>query len=148
MTTPRVLFHEGSIALPSGFDDRTTNIFVPANTETQPNLSVARDWLRDGEQLSQYIDRQLAQLKGRLAGHKLLARAPEKAGQGDLALTGERIDASYKNGARTVHQRQAAFVVAPQRVIVFTGSSAKPLGGEFDVFWREWLDSYQPPAQP
>lgn len=142
----RVLFHEGSITVPSGFDDRTTNVFVPANTETQPNLSIARDWLREGETLPQYIDRQLALLKSRLPGHKLQARAPEQAGQGDAALTGERIDASHKSGDRTVHQRQAAFIVAPPRVIIFTASSAKPPGKEFDAFWREWLGSYLPPA--
>lgn len=39
----RIRIHEGSIVLPNGFEDRTTNLFVPADTAAQPNLSVARD---------------------------------------------------------------------------------------------------------
>lgn len=76
----RIRIHEGSIVLPNGFEDRTTNLFVPADTAAQPNLSVARDWLKDGETLAPYIDRQIALLKSRLQGHRVLSRQTERLG--------------------------------------------------------------------
>ncbi len=141
----RIHFHEGSIILPASFEDRTTNIFVPADMTSNPNLSIARDWLVEGESLSTYIDRQLAQLKGRMPGHKLLSRQTEQLGQGDV-LVGERIDASYKNNGRHVHQRQAAFLIAPLRALILTAASPKPFDDAFNALWREWLDGYRPAA--
>ncbi|AOK57430.1 DUF1795 domain-containing protein [Burkholderia stagnalis] len=146
MTDPdnRIRIHEGSITLPAGFEDRTTNVFVPADPANQPNLSVARDWLKDGETLAPYVDRQLALLKSRLQGHKLIARQAERLGPDDRALAGERIDASYRNGARLVYQRQAAFIVAPGRVLIFTASGTRTFNDEMDALWRGWLDDYRP----
>jgi len=142
----RVLLSEGCITLPPGFEDRTTNVFVPENPETRPNLNIARDWLREGEALPDYVDRQLAQLKKHLAGYKLVARDEERLGQGDAALGGLRVDATYKNGTRPVHQRQAAFIVAPQRALIFTASSPRPFDTEFHALWRQWLDGFLPAA--
>ncbi|MDR3101084.1 MAG: DUF1795 domain-containing protein [Paraburkholderia sp.] len=141
----RIRIHEGSIVLPNGFEDRTTNLFVPADTATQPNLSVARDWLRDGETLAPYVDRQLAMLKSRLQGHRLISREAERLGPELDGLSGERIDTAYRNGPKMVFQRQGAFIVAPGRVLIFTASSAKSFGAAFDTLWRSWLDGYQPP---
>ncbi|RQQ79204.1 DUF1795 domain-containing protein [Burkholderia stagnalis] len=143
----RIRIHEGSIVLPNGFEDRTTNLFVPADTATQPNLSVARDWLKEGETLAPYIDRQLALLKSRLQGQRLLARQVERLGPETDGMPGERIDTAYRNGAKMVFQRQAAFIVAPGRVLIFTASSAKSFGETFDTFWRNWLDGYRPEEQ-
>lgn len=109
----RIRIHEGSIVLPNGFEDRTTNLFVPVDTAAQPNLSVARDWLKDGEALAPYIDRQIALLKSRLQGHRVLSRQAERLGPEIDGLPGERIDAAYRNGPKTVFQRQGAFIVAP-----------------------------------
>ncbi|WP_058034491.1 DUF1795 domain-containing protein [Burkholderia pseudomallei] len=143
----RIRIHEGSIVLPNGFEDRTTNLFVPADTATQPNLSVARDWLKDGETLAPYIDRQIALLKSRLQGQRLLARQAERLGPETDGMPGERIDTAYRNGAKMVFQRQAAFIVTPGRVLIFTASSAKSFGDTFDTFWRNWLDGYRPAEQ-
>lgn len=146
---PRVLFTEGSVQLPPGYEDRTSNVLVPANTQVQPNLSIARDWMKPGETLVTYVDRQLGLLKSQLAGHRVIVREPVRLGADETtALTGERIDASYKNGKLLVHQRQAAFEVAPSRVLVFTASSLNGFRVEFEQLWAEWLASYQPPAAP
>jgi hypothetical protein len=141
----RIRIHEGSIELPTGFEDRTTNLFVPGDTATQPNLSVARDWLKEGETLAPYIERQIALLKSRLQGLRLLGREVERLGSEADAIPGERIDTSYRSGGKTVFQRQAAFIVAPERVLIFTASSAKSFSDAFDTFWRHWLDSYERP---
>ncbi|WP_414439215.1 DUF1795 domain-containing protein [Burkholderia sp. 22PA0106] len=142
----RIRIHEGSIALPAGFEDRTTNLFVPADTAAQPNLSVARDWLDDGEALGPYVDRQSALLKSRLQGYRLIARVAERLGTEEVGIAGERIDTAYRNGAKTVFQRQAAFIVAPGRVLIFTASSAKSFGDTYNALWRDWLDGYRPDA--
>jgi hypothetical protein len=151
---PRVSFTEGSITLPAGYEDRSTNLLVPANTATQPNLSVARDWMKQGETLPAYVDRQTAVLKAQLAGHKVLSREPvhlgaQPAAEGSPApLAGQRIDATYRNGKHTIHMRQAAFEVAPARVLIFTVSSATGFGAAFEELWNHWLASYQPPPAP
>lgn len=138
----RIGLHEGSIDLPAGFEDRSTNIFVPANTQHQPNLSIARDWLQEGESLEDYVTRQAAILKARLAGHKLLNRTHERLGAGAAPLIGERIEAQYKNGAQIVRQRQAAFVVAPGRALILTAATPRAFDDAFELLWRAWLDSF------
>jgi hypothetical protein len=143
---PRVNFHEGSLHLPTGFEDRTTNLFVPANPQAQPNLSVARDWMKEGETLETYVDRQLSLLKSQLASHRLLVRKEQHLGQGESAPGGQRIDANYKNGKHLIYQRQAAFEVAPQRVLVLTASSPRGFDAAFEELWAHWLASYEPPT--
>lgn len=142
----RVGIHEGSVALPAGFEDRTTNLFVPADPQSQPNLSIARDWLGQDETLADYVDRQLGILKARMPGHKLLGRTDERLGLHEPALVGERIDAQYKNGARTIRQRQAAFDVGNGRALVFTAATPGAIDEGFEALWRAWLDSFQPAA--
>ncbi|MBR7977020.1 DUF1795 domain-containing protein [Burkholderia vietnamiensis] len=143
----RIRIHEGSIVLPDGFEDRTTNLLVPDDLAKQPNLSVARDWLKDGETLAPYIDRQVSLLKSRLQGLRLLSRQAERLGPEADGMPGERIDTAYRNGAKMVFQRQAAFIVAPGRVLIFTASNAKSFNDTFDTFWRTWLDGYRPVEQ-
>ena len=142
----RVGMHEGSVGLPAGFEDRTTNMFVPADPQSRPNLSIARDWLAQGETLEAYVDRQLGILKSRMPGHKLLARTDERLGVHEPALVGERIDAQYKNGAQVIRQRQAAFDVGNGRALVFTAATPRAIDERFDTLWRAWLDSFQPAA--
>lgn len=144
----RIGLHEGSIGLPAGFEDRTTNIFVPANIQHQPNLSIARDWMLEGESLEDYVTRQATILKARLAGHKLLGRTHERLGSGESPLIGERIEAQYKNGAQVVRQRQAAFVVAPRRALILTAATPRAFDEAFEALWRGWLDSFDPAPVP
>lgn len=55
---------EGSFALPETFLDRTVNIFVPSGNErATPSLNISRDTLRPEENLTTYIDRQIALMK-------------------------------------------------------------------------------------
>ncbi|MBL8482905.1 MAG: DUF1795 domain-containing protein [Rhodocyclaceae bacterium] len=140
---PQVLrLHEGSIALPNGYEDRTANLFVPVtDTKLLPNLSIARDWMRENETLPDYVTRQIGLLKANLPGHKVLARAPASLGR-EAVLAGEQIDASHKAGGQTIHQRQAAFEVAPRRALIFTATMPGLPHPEFDAYWRAWLASF------
>lgn len=55
---------EGCFALPETFLDRTVNIFVPSGNErVTPSLNISRDTLRPDENLTTYIDRQIALMK-------------------------------------------------------------------------------------
>lgn len=63
MTSPYRI-QEGSFALPDAFLDRTVNIFVPSGNErATPSLNISRDTLRPDENLTTYIDRQIALMK-------------------------------------------------------------------------------------
>ncbi|WP_229505080.1 DcrB-related protein [Massilia mucilaginosa] len=147
MPFERIGMHEGSIGLPPGFEDRSANIFVPADPQNQPNLSIARDWLIEGETLATYVDRQLCVLKSRIPNHKVVARIPDLLGQGNPACVGERIEAQYKNGAQTIRQRQAAFLVGPKRALILTAASPRAFDDKFEGLWRSWLDSFIAPTQ-
>lgn len=140
----RIAMHEGSVDLPAGFEDRSANLFVPRDPQNQPNLSVARDWLRAGETLEAYVERQLGILKARLPGHRLLHRDDERLGAHEPALVGVGIAVRYKNGAQIVHQRQAAFEIGNGRILVFTAATPREMDAGFDVLWRTWLDSFRP----
>jgi len=147
-TPARIGMHEGSVCMPEGFEDLSTNMFVPADPQHQPNLSIARDWFAPGETLDTYVDRQLAMLKSRMPGHKLLGRINERLGLHEPALVGERIDAQYKNGAQVIRQRQAAFHIGQGRALVFTAATPRGFDERFEALWREWLDSFQPAGVP
>ncbi|NHZ64902.1 DcrB-related protein [Massilia genomosp. 1] len=140
----RIGIHEGSIGLPLGYEDRTANIFVPGDPQFQPNLSIARDWLIEGETLASYVDRQLGILKARIPNHKFIGRVPEQLGQNNPAWIGERIEAHYKNGAQMIRQRQAAFLIGSKRALIFTMASPHPFNDKLEALWRGWLDSFVP----
>ncbi len=150
-TPQRVSFTEGSVLLPAGYEDRSTNLFVPANTQVQPNLNVARDWMKNGETLGAYLERQIALLKSQLAGHRVIDRRDEHLGAAASMpppRAGLRIDGQYRNGKLTIHNRQAAFEVAPTRVLIFSASSPSGFGAAFETLWRDWLDSYRAAPEP
>ncbi|MEN9867356.1 MAG: hypothetical protein RL748_2946, partial [Pseudomonadota bacterium] len=106
------LIDEGLLTLPPGFQDRTSNIFILGQAESSIlNLNIGRDNLLDGETLEHYVSRQIKLLTEKLPGYKLRNRTPAQLGP--ALLTGEQIDGGYKNGGRFLHQRQAAFLIAP-----------------------------------
>lgn len=139
----RIGMHEGSVCLPFGFEDRTANVFVPGDPQSQPNLSIARDCLAPDETLEAYIDRQLGMLKARMPAYKVLVRAGEHLGKHPPVLSGERIDAQYKNGSQAIRQRQAAFDFGSGRVLVFSAATPRAFDDSFEALWREWLDSFK-----
>ena len=137
--------NEGAFALPAGFSDRSTHIFLPTHPEVSAHLSVARDTLASGENIEAYVERQLSVLKQKLPGHGVQTRQTAELGQAPHSTTGLQIDATYRNGQRTIYQRQAAFLVERSPgVLIFTSSGPKPFDGVFNAIWRQWLASFQP----
>ncbi|MDR5796400.1 DUF1795 domain-containing protein [Caballeronia sp. LZ008] len=142
----RYHFEEGSIELPGGFHDRSTNIFVYGNTTPSPlNLNIARDVLLDGETLSAYVDRQVTMLTKNLHGYAMNQRAPAVLGAGSAATAGEQITSTYKSRTQTIHQRQAAFPQGDNVALIFSCSSIRRFDAEQNALWNQWLASFRAP---
>lgn len=140
--------HEGSIAAPEGFADRTTNLFVLTNEQgVAQSLSIARDITLPDEALEAYVTRQLEIFKQKTTGFELHQRAASRLGDGERAIAGEQIDCHFKLNGRKVSQRQAAFLVAERRVLLFCASLASPPDQAFETLWTKWLTSYVPRAE-
>ncbi|EDF8719531.1 DUF1795 domain-containing protein [Salmonella enterica] len=136
---------EGSFTLPETLTDRTVNIFVPeGNEHSLPGLNISRDTLKPGEDLTAYVDRQIALMKKNLSQHQVQSRAPAQAGRGSDALSGEQITTSHKAGKTVAYQHQAGFMTGPGRVLVFTLTSPRPFDEKTNQMWNDWLAGFQP----
>ena len=136
---------EGCFALPETFLDRTVNIFVPSGNErATPSLNISRDTLRPDENLTTYIDRQIALMKKNLGQHRVVSRGTALAGTGEAAMTGEQILATHRSGKTEVYQRQAGFITGPAKVLELTLTSQRPFDEHTDQLWTAWLTSFQP----
>jgi hypothetical protein len=142
-----IVFTEGRMAVPPGYREQTTNLLLPADPQQQPTFNITRDPLLPDETLDAYVDRQLGVLEARLTGYKLLARGPASLGPRGDACRGTSISARYRSGKQEVHQRQAVFLLDPQRALIFTISAGRPLSAEEEQGWTDWLASYQLPAE-
>lgn len=137
-------FHEGTLPLPDGYEDRTANVFVAkGDAAAAPNLSISRDSLREGEAFTEYVSRQLDLLKEKIPGYALEGRAEATLGAGEGALVGEQLDARFKSNGKRLCQRQAAFPIAPGRVLVFSATFAGLFDDPFNRFWVEWLSRFE-----
>lgn len=137
----RFHFDEGNLLFPAGYEDRTVNTFVPPDPQTQPNLSIARDRFATGEALPAYVARQLALMKKKLPGYK--AAEPVGIALDGAGMSGLVVNATYRSGTTTVHQRQAAFAIEGGRALVFTMSSARALDAAAESLWTTWLAELQ-----
>jgi hypothetical protein len=143
----RYQIHEGSIDLPHGFQDRSTNIFMHGDPkQSRLNLNIARDTLEPDETLAMYIDRQIRLLEKNIKGYRLATRQAAQLGSGSDALAGECIEAARKEGGQTFYQRQAAFLCGPDRALILSATAPKPFTGELETLWAAWLASFRPAA--
>ncbi|EKT4468194.1 DUF1795 domain-containing protein [Pseudomonas putida] len=135
---------EGSIALPEGFQDRTVNMFILGSNIPAPlNITVSRDNFLPAEDLDAYIDRQVKLIASKLRGYTVLARNPAQLSSSQ-PLRGVQIEGYYLNDGRPVYQRQAAFEIAPGRILVFSTTSQKDFSGKQNESWLALLNSFQP----
>lgn len=135
---------EGSIALPEGFQDRTVNMFILGSNIPAPlNITISRDNVLPSEDLDAYIDRQVKLIASKLRGYTVLARKPAQLSSSQ-PLMGVQIEGYYLNDGRPVYQRQAAFEIAPGRILVFSTTSQKDFSGKQNESWLALLSSFQP----
>ncbi|EKT4467745.1 DUF1795 domain-containing protein [Pseudomonas putida] len=135
---------EGSITLPEGFQDRTVNMFILGSNIPAPlNITISRDNVLPAEDLDAYIDRQVKLIASKLRGYTVLARKPAQLSSSQ-PLMGVQIEGYYLNDGRPVYQRQAAFEIAPGRILVFSTTSQKDFSGKQNESWLALLSSFQP----
>ncbi|MFZ0155541.1 DUF1795 domain-containing protein [Pseudomonas sp. Hg5Tf] len=135
---------EGSITLPEGFQDRTVNMFVLGNSIPAPlNITLSRDNLLPAEDLKAYIDRQVKLIAAKLRGYTVLDKKPAQL-SASQPLDGLQVNAYYLNDGRPVYQRQAAFEVAPGRILVFSTTSQADFTGTQNDNWLDLLKSFEP----
>lgn len=137
--------NEGSIDLPAGFHDRSTNIFIHGDPRrSQLNFNIGRDTLAPKETLTAYVDRQIGLIQKNARSYRLASRRAATLGSGSGALAGECVEGTRKEGGQTLHQRQAAFVCGSQHVLIFSATSARPFGDKENASWAAWLASFRP----
>lgn len=137
------LIQEGKLTLPSGFQDRSVNMFVPGVTLPAPfSLTLSRDITLPGESLAEYVERQVGLIAAKLRKYKRQdAIGVELSSR--LPIAGLQIDAHYQNDGRPVYQRQAAFIVAPDRALVFSATSQMPFDDQLNQLWADVLASFE-----
>jgi hypothetical protein len=147
MTEYRI--QEGHLAIPEAFLDNTTNVFTLGPTpQANMSITISRDRLDDGEDLSAYVKRQIPLLKNRLKGYKILDKCPIDIGP--TPLHGQLIKATMpsQTQGRLLHLQQAsvAFTDGPLRgtVLVFTLTTAHPASEEEQAIWHKLLSSFTP----
>ncbi len=142
MPQPLYFIHEGSIQFPEGFQDRSTNIFVHGEPgKSTLNFNISRDSVLPGENLQQYVTRQIELMRSKLNAYRLKARYAAHLGA-NPGIPGEQIDATQRNNNLVFYQRQAAFLLHEGRVLVFSATNIVPASEAFDAFWRWWLSSF------
>ncbi|GAA3599082.1 DUF1795 domain-containing protein [Gibbsiella greigii] len=143
MSSPssQCLFSEGSVTLPTGYSDRTVNVFSPRDAHAS-SINVSRDTAQENESLSGYVDRQLKLLEQHLSGWKTTDRQPVALGKD--VVSGECISASYLRDGKRIWQQQAVFVLQRGSVLVFTQSRSEKLSIEDNAIFRDLLGSFKP----
>lgn len=137
-------FQEGSFTLPEGFQDRTVNMFVFGTTTPAPlSITLSRDTHLPGEDLAGYLKRQLKLLASKLRGYTVLEQKTVEL-SASHPVPGVQIEAYYMSDKRPIHQRQAAFIIAPGRVLVFACTSQGDFTADQNRNWTDLLASYQP----
>lgn len=136
----RYRLQEGTVFVPSHFQDRSLNNFVlQSNGQMVFNIAVGRDIAKPGETLEAWGKRQMAILENNLSRIKLISQESAQLGATDEMITGIQFLYTYKSGIKTVYQRQAWFFINEQRVLNFSASSATPFNEELTGLWQEFL---------
>jgi hypothetical protein len=136
--------HEGTLAIPEEFQDRTANLFVKVHSENSPTLSVARDRAEEDESLPDYVTRQVKVLEEKIPELALQGRTVASLGTGARVILGEQIESQFRSGGRKLYQRQAAFLLPKRRVLIFTATLTSPPYSAFEALWAKWLESFVP----
>lgn len=132
---------EGIFELPEDFTDRTVNTFIQGNIhKSQFNFTISRDISPVEETLEAYVKRQISIIQKSIKGYKLLKQQPCELGR---SLEGIFISGFWKDSAKNFYQRQAAFFLSEQDVLILSASSANEFNQHTDSLWYEWLDSFQ-----
>lgn len=120
--------HEGLIDLPTGWDDRTMNIF---SRELAPNQLASIVITRDDIEvpLPAFVDKALKQLTKQLPRFVLAKRGARTFG----AIEGEEVAFQWRREGVDLYQKQAFLPVTDKRVLTFTISVPVKYRAEADA---------------
>lgn len=134
------LYHinEGVLDLPDKWSDRTMNIFTPDETENPEwNIVVSRDRLGEGETLSDYLDKQLAEMPQALPRFRLQSDE-ETIVDGTPA---REVVSTWIGDGGTVRQKQVV-MVKDDKSLVFTFTVLDRLYSNHSKVLDEFLKSF------
>ncbi|WP_019366212.1 DcrB-related protein [Pseudomonas sp.] len=133
---------EGRFLLPDGFADRTVNIFALGGVPSSFTFSISRDALHPGETLSEYIDRQIGMLSARLRKFKLVHRQEAVLSE-TQPVNGIQIDSHHQSDGRLIYQRQAAFLMKDERILVISATTQSPFDAYHNNTWSSILSTFE-----
>lgn len=136
--------NEGSVTLPSGYTDRTVNVFTTGGSESPFALNIARDTPEAGESLSDYVRRQVGLLEKNLRKYRVSQHSVTELGE--LKIPAEIIEATYMADSRQVWQRQLA-IFHGERVLIFTATATAAFTAQQNADWEQWVSSFRPGAR-
>ncbi len=134
------LYHinEGVLDLPDNWSDRTMNIFTPDESENPEwNIVVSRDKLGAGETLSDYLDKQLAEMPNALPRFRLQSDE-EKTIDGTPA---REVVSTWIGDGGTVRQKQVV-MVKDGKSLVFTFTVLERLYSNYSKVLDDFLKSF------
>lgn len=132
---------EGSFEISESFHDRTVNCFVLGETgRSQFNLSISRDIPLQGEQVGDYVERQLKILKKNINKYKLIQKKESQLGG---KYDGVEIYGTWKEKKQNIFQRQAAFLITQNKILIFSATSEKDFAEREFNYWQKWLNSFR-----
>jgi hypothetical protein len=135
---------EGRLTLPDTLQDRTVNMFVLGATIPAPlSVTISRDSSLQDEAINDYMKRQIKLLTSKLRGYSVLETKLVMLST-SRPVQGVQMEACSQVDGRPIFQRQAAFIIAPQRVLVFAASAQRDFTAEQASLWDEMLASFEP----
>jgi hypothetical protein len=96
------------------------------------------------EELKTYIERQVKLIAAKLRGYTLLSKKAATLSSEEHPRAGIQVDAYYMNDGRLVYQRQAAFQIEQDRILVFSTTSQADFSVTQNENWLQLLTSFQP----
>ena len=140
----KYLTNEASLELPNDLTDRSVNMLM-SRDGASVSYVITRDRLLEGEDLQQFIQRQLKDLSRQVSKFKELAREEAVFGQGAQRRSGTQIQSCFKQHGNEVFQRQALVLLDDGvRVLIVTATALRKFIASEETDWLHMLASYAP----
>lgn len=136
------LFQEGTLDLPSDWDDQSVNVLAPKSPQAGGvSFVISREALPVGLTLPAYTERELKRLGKELPQFALVARHPVTIAAQEV----EAIEARWRSKEGIVHQLMAAIEVGG-KVMIFTVTKPHAMAAEVRTYFLDLMTSFRPHA--
>lgn len=134
------LYHinEGTVELPDEWADRTMHIFTPDESENPDwNIVVSRDKLEEGDTLSGYLEKQLAEMPKALPRFRLISN--EEIAVNDVPA--REVISTWVGDGGTVRQKQVV-IAKNGKSLVFTFTVLERLYQKYEAVLDDFLQTF------